>query len=161
MKAEYTFHPLLSGQFSYGDMNFRLGWVSFGLPWGPPVMEGGMVVLTVDNIPAREKEEWAAPEEDGRMGVIFFFCSSKILRALDYWSLEGAGWQKAAQKFMAVDGVIKAEAEALTAKAATSLEKIRALYVRAQGIKNLSYNKDMTPARRKELKIRARASARS
>lgn len=159
LKAEYTFIPFLSGQFSSGDTNFRLGWVSFGLTWGQPVMEGGVVVLSVDNIPAREKEEWAAPEEDGRMGVIFFFCSSKVLRALDYWNLEGAGWQKAAEKFIAVNDAIRRESESLTTKAETSLDKVRTLYARAQAIKNLSYAKDMTSARRKELRIKDNRNA--
>jgi hypothetical protein len=159
LKAEYTFIPFRSGQFSSGETSFRLGWVSFGLPWGPPVMEGGVVVLSVDNIPAREKEEWAAPEEDGRMGVIFFFCSSKVLRALDYWNLEGAGWQKAAEKFIAVNDAIRRESESLTTKAETSLDKVRTLYARAQAIKNLSYAKDMTSARRKELRIKDNRNA--
>jgi Domain of Unknown Function with PDB structure (DUF3857)/Transglutaminase-like superfamily len=149
LKAEYTFFPFHSGQFSLGDESYRLGWVSFGLPWGPPIMEGGQVVLAVDHIAAREKEEWAAPEADGRMGVIFFFCSSKILRALDYWNLEGAEWQKAAEKFSLVTDEIRRDGEAASAKAGTELDKIRALYVRAQSITNLSYLHDSGQARRK------------
>lgn len=159
LKAEYTFIPFRSGQFSSGDLDFQLAWVSFGLPWGPPVIEGGAVVLSVDNIPAREKEEWAAPEEDGRMGVIFFFCSSKVLSAPDYWNLEGSGWQNAVERFISVNDAIRRESEAVTAKAESSLEKVRALYARAQAIKNLSYMKDMTPARRKELRIKGNRNA--
>ena len=111
LKAEYAFIPFRSGQ-SYAGRDFRLLGVSIGLPWGPPVINGNAVFLSVDNIPAREKEERSAPEEAGRMGVIFFYCSSKILGASDYWDLEGVGWQNAVEKFIAVTDAIRRESEA-------------------------------------------------
>jgi hypothetical protein len=160
-KARYTYIPLKGGglvQISE-DSYLRLAWVSYGLTWGPPVLKDGRIELEVENIPAHEQEDWAAPEDEGRMGVTFFLCSTKILRAEDYWSLERASWEKAAQKFTVVTDQIRSESEAIAAKAATPLEKIRALYARAQSIKNLSYDREMTPMRRKELKIKDNRNA--
>jgi hypothetical protein len=153
-KAKFTYIPFGGGQISFDNISLRLAWVSHGLMWGPPVMNEGRIVLEVDSIPAWEKEEWASPEDEGQMGVIFFLCDTKVLDASDYWRMEGGNWQKAAQKFMAGSEGIAAESETLVAGAAAPLEKLKALYVRAQRIKNLSYDKDMTPARRKELKIK-------
>ncbi len=153
-KAKYTFVPFRGGNIFFDDTSLRLAWVSFGLTWGPPVMKEGRVLLEVENIPARGKEEWASPEGEGRMGVIFFLCSTKILGAADYWSLESAGWQRRVEKFLKGNEGIAAESRLLAAASVTPLEKLKALYARAQGIKNLSYDKDMTPLRRKELKIK-------
>jgi hypothetical protein len=153
-KAKYAYVPFHGGQISFDNVSLRLAWVAYGLTWGPPVMNEGRIVLEVDHIPAREKEEWAAPEGDGQMGVIFFLCDTKVLDASDYWRLEGANWQKAAQKFMAADAGLANESQILVEGAATRLDELKALYARAQRIKNLSYDKDMTPARRKELKIK-------
>jgi hypothetical protein len=153
-QAKYTYVPWRGGQFSYGDTSFHLAWVSYGLTWGPPVMKEGKVELVVDNIPAREKEEWAAPENEGQMGVIFFLCDTKVGNAADYWRLESGRWQSVVGKFLGGNEGIFAESQTLVAGAATSIERLRAIYGRAQAIKNLSYEKDMTPERRKELKIK-------
>jgi hypothetical protein len=160
-KARYTYvPPAAGGLVRNGEDNFlRLAWVSYGLTWGPPVLKDGRIELEVENIPARQREDCAAPEEEGRMGVTFFLCSTKILRAEDYWSLERANWEKAVQKFTFVTDPIEAESKALVAKATTPREKLRALYARAQSIKNLSYDREMTPMRRKELRIKDNRNA--
>jgi hypothetical protein len=160
-KARYTYIPLAAGGMVpiSEDDYLRLAWVSYGLTWGPPELKEGRIELEVENIPAHEKEEWPAPEDEGRMGVTFFLCSTKILRAQDYWSLECANWEKAVQKFTGVAGPIRAQSEAAVAEAGSPLEKLRALYARAQSIKNLSYDREMTPMRRQELKIKDNRNA--
>lgn len=153
-KAKYTYVPFRRGQISFGGFNLHLAWVSFGLTLGPPPMDNGQIVLEETYIPAHAKEEWAAPEEDGRMGVIFFLCSNKVIEAKDYWRLESTGWQKAVAKFLEGDKGIWEESQKATAGTAAPIERLAALYARAQSIKNLSYDRDMTPERRKELKIK-------
>jgi hypothetical protein len=150
LKAEYSYFPFHSGQLSYRNEGYRLAWVAYGLPWGPPAWEGAKVVLTVENVPAQETEEWAPPEADGRMGVVFFFCNNKVLRAQDYWILESEEWRNAAETFCAAGGPVWRESQAATMKAVTPLDKIRGLYGRAQSILNLSYFKDTGQTKRKD-----------
>jgi len=152
--AKYTYIPFRGGQFFSGGSSFHLAWVSYGLLSGPPVMNNGRVELEVRSIPPHEREELAAPEEEGRMGVIFFICDTKVQSAADYWRLESGRWQNAVEKFLGARGVIFEESRALTAEVSTPLDKLKSLYARAQAIKNLSYEKDMTPTRRKELEIK-------
>ncbi len=149
-KAKYTYIPFHGGQVSFENVSLYLAWTSFGLEWGPPAMEKGRVVLEVTNVRARAKEEWAAPEEEGRVGVIFFFCNARVVRAEDYWRLESANWQSAVGKFLKGNETIWTPA----AGAGTELGRLAAVYERAQSIKNLSYDRNMTPGRRKELKIK-------
>jgi hypothetical protein len=153
-KAKYTYIPFRGGQVSFNNVSLLLAWVFFGLSSDPPVMENGRVVLEVTNIPAQAKEEWAAPEEDGRIGAAFFLCSNKILNTEDYWQLESARWQGAVEKFLKGNEGIAEESRTVTTGAATPLERLAALYARAQSIKNLSYDRDMTPERRKELQMK-------
>jgi hypothetical protein len=84
------------------------------------------------------------------MGVVFFYCNNKVLQAQDYWSLEAEVWQKAARRFSAVSAAIEKESAALTAGAATSWDRLRALYGRIQAIRNLSYSKDAASTRPKD-----------
>lgn len=177
-KAKYTYIPFRGGHISFNDISLHLAWVSYGLVWGPPTMADGRVALEVTDIPARAKEEWAAPEEDGRMGVIFFLCSNKIAKAEDYWRLESAGWQSAVERFLKENERVAEEARTATAGSGTLPERTKdnveeyrralrdarqaglaALYARAQSIRNLSYDPGMTPERRKELKIKDNRNA--
>jgi hypothetical protein len=153
-KTKFTYVPFRGGLVSFDDVSLRLGWVSYGLIYGPPAMENGRVTLEVTAIPPKVAEEWASPEEEGRVGAVFFFCSPKILSAEDYWRLEGANWQSAVAKFLAGDKGVAEEAGDVTRGGGTRPEQLAVLYARAQSIKNLSYDRDMTPERRKELKIK-------
>ncbi|MCU0244107.1 MAG: DUF3857 domain-containing protein [Acidobacteria bacterium] len=153
-KARYVYMPYRNGQISLGDRSLRLAWVSYGLAWGGPVWNGGSVELTVDGIPARAKEEFMPPEAEDRMGVIFFFCDNSVSDAASYWRREVGGWRDLVREFLDKAEGAEIEAQALVRPEAPALENLKALYDRAQRIENLSYDPAMTPARRKELKIK-------
>jgi hypothetical protein len=157
-KARYTY-LLRYGQLALGDAHWKMAFVSYGLPWGPPMVTPGRVELEVENIPARAEEEWMAPEEEDRMGVTFFLCDSRVQDVASYWKLESAGWQTAANDFMRADETITAESRSLVAGAPGPLEKLKALYDRAQRVENLSYVPDLAAERKKELKIKDNRSA--
>jgi hypothetical protein len=153
-KAKYVYIPFQKGQLSFSGQSMRLAWVSHGLTWGPPEMRNNRVELEIDHIPAWETEEFMAPEEAGQMGVQFFFCDNRILDAAEYWKSESANWQNGAENFMSKAGDIATESRILISQAAAPLDKLEALYERAQRIRNWSYDKTMTYARRREQKVK-------
>ncbi len=153
-KARYVYIPFRNGQISLGDRSLRLAWVSYGLTWGGPAWQNGSVELTVTDIPARADEEFMPPEAEDRMGVTFFFCENTISDASSFWKEEIEGWRDRAEKFMDEDEGAAQEAQALVAPGVPEMTILKALYDRAQRITNLSYDRSMTPARRKELKIK-------
>jgi len=153
-KAKYIYIPFRSGQITFGDTTLRLAWVSYGLTWGGPLWKEGSVELEVDAIPAREEAELMAPEEEGRMGVIFFFCDSTVSNATAYWRREAASWRDWTEEFLKEAGGADKEVLALVSPGGADIENLKALYDRAQRIRNLSYDKTMTPSRRKEMKIK-------
>ncbi|HSA94746.1 MAG TPA: DUF3858 domain-containing protein [Acidobacteriota bacterium] len=140
-----------------GHSHWDLTYVSYGLLSGPPAASPGRVELEVENIPARAKEDGMAPEEEDRMGVTFFLCNTRVENVDSYWQQESASWQNAVKQFIRVD--VKAESQALVAGASGPLERLKALYDRAQRIENLSYAPDLTPEKKKELKIKANRNA--
>jgi hypothetical protein len=158
-KAKFTHIPFKAGVVPFKKAMLRLIWVSYGLTWGPPEMKDGRVVLEVGDIPARSKEEFSPPEDEGRMGVVFFFCDTMILKAEHYWLGAGESWQAAVAKFLKGSDGIAEESRTVTAGLAAPREKLAALYARAQSIKNLSYDPKMTPMRRKELDVKDNRNA--
>ena len=153
-KAKYTYIPFRRGLVTFADFSLSLAWVSYGLLWGPPILKEDRIELEVDAIPAFEEEELMAPEETGRMGVIFFLCDTNITDAADYWRRESENWQKSVERFLAATGSAEAECRDLVAGASGSLERLRPLYERAQRIRNRSYDSSMTFQRKRELKIK-------
>jgi Domain of Unknown Function with PDB structure (DUF3857) len=153
-KARYTY-ILRYGQLGLGEAHMKMAFVSYGLPWGPPMVTPGRVELEVESILPRRDEEWMAPEEEDRMGVTFFLCDTRVQDVASYWRLESAGWQTAANEFLHANATVADESHVLTAGAAGPLDKLKALYDRVQRIQNLSYVRDLEPDRKKELKIKA------
>lgn len=154
-KARYAFRYRGAIGHSHWEMTF----VSYGLPWGPPQVSPGRVDLEVENIPARAKEDWMAPEEADRMGVTFFLCNQRVEDVDSYWQQEGAKWQAASKDFRRRAGeAIAAEGRALVTGLSAPLDKLKALYDRAQRIENLSYVPDLEPVKKKELKIKGNRS---
>jgi len=153
-QAKYIYIPYNKGRIAIGGTALRLAFVTQGLVWGPPTMNAGQVELEVEDIPAREKDEWMAPEEEGHMGVTFFLCDSSVANPADYWRLEGQNWRNTVDVFVETNDGIAEEGRTLIAGAPTPLDKLKALYERAQRIENLSYVRDLSPARKKELKIK-------
>jgi hypothetical protein len=140
-----------------GHSHWDMTYVSYGLLSGPPVTSPGRVELEVENIPARAEEDGMAPEEEDRMGVTFFLCNTRVENVDSYWQQESVSWQSAAKQFIRVD--VKAESQALVAGASGPLDRLKALYDRAQRIENLSYVPDLAPERKKELKIKDNRNA--
>ena len=155
-KAKFSYIPseTLSRYFSYSGTPMRINWVTQRVVGARPEFKEGRLDLELENIPALEAEEFMAPESTVRMEVRIFYIEGTIDAPDKYWEKEGANWQKGAEKFMRKTGDAVAEAKRVTEGLDDPLRTIRALYDRAQGIQNLSYDKTLTRRRREELKLK-------
>jgi hypothetical protein len=133
----------------------RMNWVTLGLKEGSgPERIKGRVQIELENIPAFEREEYMTPESTQRMTVRIYYIEGTMDSADKYWKEESKNWQKGAEKFMRKSSAAAAEAQKLVAGIDDPPAKLRALYDRAQKIRNLSYDKTLTNQRRKELDIK-------
>jgi hypothetical protein len=153
-KAKYTYILFRRGPTRLGYAGFHPACVFSGRIGASPEFKDDRFVLEVADIPARPEEEWTAPHEEDWTGVLFFFLRNEVTTPEQYWRLESASWQKAVEKFLGGDKGVAEESRIVIAGAATPLEQLAELYARAQSINNLSYDRDMTPERREELKIK-------
>jgi hypothetical protein len=155
-RAKFAYVPSddLEYAFSLLGMQMRLIWVFRKLEGARPERIKGQIELELENIPALETEECMPPESSERMEVRLFYLEGKIDSFDKYWEEESRNWQKGTEKFMRKAGDAAAEAKRVTAGLEDPLEKLRAIYSRAQEIKNLSYDKTLTRRRREELKIK-------
>jgi hypothetical protein len=156
-KAIFTYEPspslekALAGLSSMSLNAMILSWVTRRLPGVQPSMEGKRVTLKLENIPAFEPEELMPPESSQRMEVRLFY---KIGLLATYWREESRNWRNGLQKFMRKTGTAAAEAKKTVAGLDDPAAKVRALYERAQKIKNLSYDRTMTGRERRERGIK-------
>ncbi|HSA96359.1 MAG TPA: DUF3857 and transglutaminase domain-containing protein, partial [Acidobacteriota bacterium] len=156
LKAKFAYTPseFLNEVLSYSGTSMRLNWVTQRLQGVKPEVKEGTFQLEMTNVPAFEAEEFMAPKSTSRMEVRLFYIEGSIDAPDKYWAKESANWQKGAEKYMRKAGQAEAEAKAVTAGLDDPMKKLRALYDRAQAIKNLSYDKSLTRRRRAELKIK-------
>jgi hypothetical protein len=155
-KAKFAYEPSddLERLLSMYFRGLRLNWVTHGLSGKKPERKKGRIELELENIPPFEPEELMAPEGTQRMEVRLFYLEGKTDSPDKYWKAEGKNWQTGLEKFMSKTGDAPAEAQKLTAGLNDPTAKLKALYGRAQEIRNLSYDRTMTKQRRKELKIK-------
>lgn len=94
------------------------------------------------------------PEEVERISMDIYYLDGRITSHVEYWKRESKSWQKAAEKFLGDPRKLSAEAIALTGDLDDPQARLQKIYERAQGIRNLSYEKGLTRGQRKEQKIK-------
>ena len=129
-------------------------WVTRWLPGAEPSGDHLRIELELKDIPAFEPEEFMPPESSQRMEVRLFYVAGTVGTPDDYWREESQNWRKGLEKFMRKAGTAVPEAVKTVAGLTDPAVKIRALYERAQRIKNLSYDRTLTSRNRKELGIK-------
>jgi hypothetical protein len=155
-KAKFSYEPSLSLGTALADLSHKammLTMVTRRLPSAQPSRENMRFELKLENIPAFEPEEFMPPESSQRMEVRLFYVVGTVATPDEYWREESRNWQKSVEKFMRKAGTATAEAKKTVDGLDDPAAKIRALYGRAQQIRNLSYDRSMTSRKRKELGI--------
>lgn len=136
--AEYTRKPMI------------FSWFKRWLPNVEPSGDNKLITMSLKNIPAFEPEEFMPPESSERAEVRLFYIAGTTATPDEYWQAESQNWKKGLEKFMGKPGTAAGEAAKAVFGLADPEAKIRALYERAQKIKNLSYDRTMTARKRKE-----------
>lgn len=156
VKFAYSGHPLIWTLF---DGPCRLTWISHKLTNAQPLIKGNRIELTMENVPAFEKEEFMTSEEAEQMSVDVIYLGRRITDTNEFWRLESQSWQKAAEGFIGDPRKLAPEARTLIADAADPGARLSRIYERVQKIRNLSYEKGLTRKRKKEEKIKSNRSA--
>jgi hypothetical protein len=118
-------------------------WITFGLPngQGPVQKPGGgkSYVMDIEDVPAFEKEPFMPPAQELQARVLFFYSRRDFSSPDEYWKKEGKSWGERAEFFMGKRSAAEHEAGAVLAPGQTDEQKLRALYARVQGLRNLSF----------------------
>jgi len=138
----------------FGRSGCKMSWVSIGKMSSKPTIEKGRVALELVDVPPFEEEEYSVPEETLRISVDLFYVNGKVVDNNEFWKLESQDWQTGVEAFLGKPGKHSAAAREVVGDAADPMEKLRRIYARAQGLRNLSYEKGLTRRQRKEQKIK-------
>jgi hypothetical protein len=154
-KFAYEPWPLLGTALAeWSKRRVMLTWVTRWVGAAQPVGDSGRVGLELKDIPPFEAEELMPPESSQRMEVRLFYIATAAATPDEYWREESMNWQRGAEKFMSKAGTAAPVAKGAVAGLDDPAAKIRALYERAQKIKNLSYDRAMTGRKRRELGLK-------
>ena len=156
-RAKFSYEPWIRLGTALAEWSRRqvmLAWVTRWLGGTQPTGDNLRVELELKNIPAFEPEEFMPPESSQRMEVRLFYVAVAAATPDEYWREESRNWQRGVEKFMSKAGTAAEIAKRTVAGLDDPAAKIRALYERAQKIKDLSYDRTMTSRKRKELGIK-------
>lgn len=133
----------------------RLAWIGVGLKdAAPDFKKGGGVSIELSDIPAFEDEEYAPPEESLRKSIDLFYVDSKVKDSTEYWKRESRDWQRGVEEFLGKPDKLAATAKEIVGNVKDPAEKLKKIYAKAQSLRNLSYEKDLSRKQRKEQKIK-------
>ena len=154
-RANFGYEPsqyLGTALAEWSQKTMIFSWVTRWLPGAEPSGDQDLVQLQLMNIPAFEPEELMPPESSERQEVRLFYVAGTVGSPDTYWREESQNWKKGLDKFMLKAGTAGVEARKIVSGLSDPEAKIRALYERAQKIKNLSYDRTKPRRKRKELR---------
>ena len=159
VKENFSFKPYegrLSGsEFESGG---RVSWLYMNLERGkePKMTHGNNAELELHDIPAFHSEDYMPPENEYKPGVYFFYIGGEAKTADKYWEEIGKKRQQTIEDFIGNHKEAKeAAAQAIGDETEPGM-KLRALYMRAQQIRNHSFERSRTQEERKKDNIKDR-----
>lgn len=118
-----------------------------------PQKNGDHFEVTLENIPAFEKEAYAPPENELKPRVELHYTAGKTDVA-EFWTQEGKDLAKEAEDFIGDRSGIRKAAQQITAGAATPVEKLQKIYARVQQLRNTSFDEEKTVQESSREKLR-------
>jgi hypothetical protein len=115
--------------------------------------------LSIVNMPAFHAEDNMPPADDYIPEVKFFYSTRTYSNAEQYWQERGRQWNSRVEHFIGEHREVEEAARAAIGAEADPENKLRLLYVRAQSIRNLSYERDRTDQERKAEKLKSNDNA--
>jgi hypothetical protein len=125
-----------------------------------PQQKGGIYELEAENMPAFEAEGHMPPEEDYQPQIRFFYGGREIASPAKFWQDAGREWNADAEQFIGNHREIGQEAMAVIGNETDPAQKLRRLYVRAQQVRNLSYERERTEEEQKKENLKPPQNAR-
>ena len=146
VKEFVSFEPSQYGQ--------GLSWVGRNLQDHQPAKKSGRWEMQWENIPAFEVEANMPPERNYKPTIQFYYLSYQITNSEKFWVEVGKYINEYYERYIGNRKEIReAAAEAIGAETDPE-KKLRKLYDRAQQVKNLSYEREMTQQEKKKEKIK-------
>ncbi|HYL92322.1 MAG TPA: DUF3857 domain-containing protein [Alphaproteobacteria bacterium] len=105
-----------------------------------PVRKGETVSLEMHDVPAFVAEDYMPPEDNYKPQVRFFY-GREVSSADKFWEENGRIWYEEAENFIGNHKEVKDAAAETVGDETDPEKKLRKLYVRAQQIRNLSYER--------------------
>jgi hypothetical protein len=154
-KAKFTYVPSsdVERAFAMSRRPMILNYWSQGLAGTAVRQAEERIERVFEDVPAFVKEEFMPPESMLRQTVRLYYLEYSLGAVDVYWTQEAKNWQKGLEKFLRKTGDAVSEAKRLTEGIDDPMERLRALYGRAQEIRNLSYDRTITRRRLKALDI--------
>ncbi len=159
VRENFTMKPydgLLEG-FSTG---FQVSAMYKNMPQNlKPQHKGSGFEMHAENISAFQSEGYMPPESDYKPQVRFFYLGANIGNTDKFWEDSGRYWNDQVERFI---GNHKEVADAAAQAIGSDVDpekKLRALYARAQQIRNLSYERERTEEEQKKDKLKDAANA--
>jgi len=120
-----------------------------------PLQKGGGYELEVANMPAFESEGYMPPEEDLKPQMRFFYIGTGTSTPEKFWQDAGRKWYDDVEHFIGNRKEIgQAAAQAIGSETDPD-KKLRALYARAQQVRNLTYERERTEQEQKKENLKA------
>jgi hypothetical protein len=109
-----------------------------------PVTTKEAFVLTLENVPAFEDEDFSLPEAQIVPHIDFFYRNENAKNADEYWTNAGKTLHDAAEDFIGRRNGIRNAVSQIVAPTDDDETKLRKIYARVQQVRNLSYESTKT-----------------
>lgn len=106
-----------------------------------PKNNRGYIELELQNVPGFDQEQHAPPEAELKPQIRFYYGGDNIKSAPDFWGRESRDWHSAIEKFSGNRQEVREEAQKVIGSETDPQKKLRALYMRAQQVRNLTYER--------------------
>ena len=124
-----------------------------------PVQKSGGYELDVENMPAFESEGYMPPEEDIKPQMRFFYIGMGSSTPDKFWQDAGRRWNDETEHFIGNRKDVSEAAVQAIGNETDPEQKLRKLYLRAQQIRNLTYERERTEQEQKKEKLKLNQNA--
>jgi hypothetical protein len=127
-------------RLAHGDLADGVYHVEIGLPAGASIKRSpqGVAELELKDVPAYEAEEFSPPAQMMKMRVYFYYGSSKMLKADEFWRQQGKFWSGDAERFIGHSAAVAQAAQQALSPSDTNEQKVRKVYAAVQKLARVS-----------------------
>lgn len=145
-------NPAIGGSTSItGITGGRLAWVLLHMKKSEqPVRKGQVVEFETRNIPAFRREPHMPPEDYYKPSVRFFHIDAEVSTADQFWDGVGKRFAGYVERFIGNHNEVKQVALEAMGNETDPEQKLRKLYARAQQIRNLGFERQLSEEERKK-----------